>query len=121
VCRTGRGIFVNSKARCEESRHEVGVVLVGDSGHDDASRIDAREQTEVGRTGSDRAFVFDDHHVVVDIPAHPERRDTQRLDEPILPLKRGDNVLRFAVSEDFGGWAITAQLPDSAGIEVLDR
>jgi len=43
------------------------------------------------------------------------------FDELILPLKRGDNVLRFAVSEDFGGWAITAQLPDSAGIEVLDR
>jgi hypothetical protein len=33
------------------------------------------------------------------------------FDELILPLKRGDNALWFAVSEDFGGWAVTAQLP----------
>jgi hypothetical protein len=33
------------------------------------------------------------------------------FDELILPLKRGDNELWFAVSEDFGGWAVTAALP----------
>lgn len=43
------------------------------------------------------------------------------FDELILPLERGDNRLRFAVSEDFGGWGIAAQLPDSSGIEVLAR
>ena len=34
------------------------------------------------------------------------------FDELVLPLNRGDNDLRFAVSEDFGGWAITAQILD---------
>jgi hypothetical protein len=29
----------------------------------------------------------------------------------ILPLKRGDNELWFAVSERYGGWAVVAQLP----------
>jgi len=33
------------------------------------------------------------------------------FDELILPLKRGDNELWFAVSERFGGWAVVAQLP----------
>jgi hypothetical protein len=33
------------------------------------------------------------------------------FDELILPLKRGDNELWFAVSENFGGWAVVAQLP----------
>ncbi len=35
-----------------------------------------------------------------------------------LPLKRGRNELWFAVSETFGGWAITADLPDRDGITV---
>jgi len=33
------------------------------------------------------------------------------FDELVLPLKRGDNELWFAVSEDFGGWAVAAALP----------
>jgi hypothetical protein len=33
------------------------------------------------------------------------------FDELILPLKRGDNELWFAVSENYGGWAVVAQLP----------
>lgn len=33
-------------------------------------------------------------------------------DEVILPLRAGDNELWFAVSESFGGWGVTAQLPD---------
>lgn len=33
------------------------------------------------------------------------------FDELILPLAAGDNQVWFAVSEDFGGWAVTAQLP----------
>jgi hypothetical protein len=46
-----------------------------------------------------------------------QRRDFKFLgtvglfDELILPLKRGDNELWFAVSENFGGWAVVAQLP----------
>jgi hypothetical protein len=40
------------------------------------------------------------------------------FDELALPLKRGRNELWFAVSETFGGWAITADLPDRDGISV---
>ena len=40
------------------------------------------------------------------------------FDEVALPLKRGTNELWFAVSETFGGWAITADLPDRNGITV---
>lgn len=40
------------------------------------------------------------------------------FDELALPLKRGPNELWFAVSETFGGWAITAALPDREGITV---
>jgi hypothetical protein len=40
------------------------------------------------------------------------------FDELVLPLKRGRNELWFAVSETFGGWAITADLADHDGITV---
>jgi hypothetical protein len=40
------------------------------------------------------------------------------FDELTLPLQRGRNELWFAVSETFGGWAITAELPDRDGITV---
>jgi hypothetical protein len=40
------------------------------------------------------------------------------FDELALPLKRGPNELWFAVSETFGGWAITADLPDRDGISI---
>jgi hypothetical protein len=32
------------------------------------------------------------------------------FDELVLPLRAGDNELRFAVSEDLGGWAVIAQV-----------
>jgi hypothetical protein len=40
------------------------------------------------------------------------------FDELALPLKSGPNDLCFVVSETFGGWAITADLPDRDGIAV---
>jgi len=40
------------------------------------------------------------------------------FDELALPLRRGPNELWFAVSETFAGWAVTAELPDRAGIAV---
>ena len=40
------------------------------------------------------------------------------FDELALPLERGPNDLWFAVSETFGGWAITADLPDRDGITI---
>ena len=33
------------------------------------------------------------------------------FDELALPLRRGPNELWFAVSETFGGWAVTADVP----------
>jgi hypothetical protein len=41
-------------------------------------------------------------------------------DEVILPLRAGDNELWFAVSESFGGWGVTMQLPDG-GARVVER
>jgi hypothetical protein len=38
--------------------------------------------------------------------------------ELALPLRSGANELWFAVSETFGGWAITADLPDRTGVRV---
>jgi hypothetical protein len=40
------------------------------------------------------------------------------FDELTLPLRRGPNELWFAVSETFGGWAITADVPDRTGVKV---
>jgi len=39
----------------------------------------------------------------------------------ILPLEKGDNELRFAVSEGFGGWGVTAQLVAGDGVTVVAR
>jgi hypothetical protein len=38
------------------------------------------------------------------------------FDELYLPLKKGENELIFAVSEDFGGWGIKALFEDPVGI-----
>lgn len=35
-----------------------------------------------------------------------------------LDLKKGDNTLLFAVSEDFGGWLITGKFDDDTGVRV---
>jgi hypothetical protein len=40
------------------------------------------------------------------------------FDELTLPLRSGANELWFAVSETFGGWAITADLPNRTGVRV---
>ena len=40
------------------------------------------------------------------------------FDELALPLRKGPNELWFAVSETFGGWAITADLPERDGITL---
>lgn len=40
------------------------------------------------------------------------------FDELALPLRSGPNELWFAVSETFGGWAITADVPDRTGVGV---
>jgi len=43
------------------------------------------------------------------------------FDSVYLPLKRGSNEIWFAVSENFGGWGILAQLENTNGIRVLNR
>jgi hypothetical protein len=40
------------------------------------------------------------------------------FDEVYLPLKPGKNELWMAVSEDFGGWGVKAQLEEPEGLEV---
>jgi len=41
------------------------------------------------------------------------------FDELVLPLDRGDHEIRFAVSEDFGGWAVLLQLPETNAVRVV--
>ncbi len=40
------------------------------------------------------------------------------FDSIYLNLKKGDNTLLMAVSEDFGGWLITGRFADSKGLKV---
>jgi len=40
------------------------------------------------------------------------------FDELYLPLKKGDNELLLAVTENFGGWGIKALVEDMAGISL---
>ena len=40
------------------------------------------------------------------------------FDELVLPLVRGDNEVRFAVSENFGGWAVAAQLVENPDVGI---
>lgn len=40
------------------------------------------------------------------------------FDELYLPLKKGDNELWMAVTENFGGWGIKAQFDDMQGIKI---
>jgi hypothetical protein len=42
------------------------------------------------------------------------------FDELYLPLKKGDNELWFAVSENFGGWGIKAMFDDMSGIKFKE-
>ncbi len=42
------------------------------------------------------------------------------FDELFLPLRAGENRLWLAVSEDFGGWGVTMQIPDVEGIEISE-
>ena len=40
------------------------------------------------------------------------------FDSVYLDLKKGENTLLFAVSENFGGWGITGRMADDAGVKI---
>jgi hypothetical protein len=42
------------------------------------------------------------------------------FDELYLPLKKGDNELWFAVTENFGGWGVKAMFDDLSGIRIKE-
>ncbi|HEY2855013.1 MAG TPA: hypothetical protein VGJ18_19300 [Gemmatimonadaceae bacterium] len=73
---------------------------------------------------SDRVRVFLNGRLLYSGNAGFGTRDPEFLgivglfDELALPLRQGRNELWFAVSETFGGWAVTADLPDRHGITV---
>jgi hypothetical protein len=74
---------------------------------------------------SDRAVVFLNGRPLYRGNASFQTRDYRFLgtvglyDELILPLHAGDNQVWIAVSEDFGGWGVTMQLPDPDRPEVI--
>lgn len=39
----------------------------------------------------------------------------------VLPPQAGENQLWLAMSEDFGGWGVTALVPDTTGAEVTEN
>ncbi|WP_299113414.1 hypothetical protein [uncultured Winogradskyella sp.] len=43
------------------------------------------------------------------------------FDGVYLNLKKGENVLLMAVSEDFGGWLITGKFKDSSGLTINNK
>ena len=73
---------------------------------------------------SDRVRVFLNGRLLYTGNAGFGTRDPEFLgivglfDELALPLRRGPNELWFAVSETFGGWAVTADVPDRTGVTV---
>ena len=84
-----------------------------------ATTISAKKATDmrVQFGFSDRVVVFLDGRPVYRGRDNFTSRDYRFLgtvglwDEVILHLDRGEHQLWFAVSEDFGGWAIAAALP----------
>lgn len=43
------------------------------------------------------------------------------FDSIYLKLKKGENTLLLAVSEDFGGWLVTGRFADEKGIKILSK
>ena len=112
-----RGIANLARLSAHDSSHNTVVAAV---------TLDARRATTVRmRFGfSDRVRVFLNGKLLYAGNDGFGTRDADFLgtvglfDELELPLRRGRNELWFAVSETFGGWAITADLPDRSGIRV---
>ncbi len=73
---------------------------------------------------SDRVKVFVNDKLVYGGQNNYMSRDYRYLgtiglfDELYLPLKKGTNEIRFAVSESFGGWGITAKFDNLEGINL---
>lgn len=84
-----------------------------------------RQQTKTVRFGfSDGVKVYLEGRLLYSGDNSYRSRDYRYLgtigyfDEVILPLRKGNNELWFAVSESFGGWGLQAVLNDSVGISV---
>lgn len=84
-----------------------------------------REQVKKIRFGfSDRVRVYFNDRLLYGGADVYQSRDYRFLgtiglfDELYLPLRRGDNELWLAVTEDFGGWGVTAHFEEMEGIKV---
>ncbi len=87
--------------------------------------VSESEQVKLLKFGfSDRAKVYLNNQLVYGGDNTYRSRDYRFLgtlgyfDELYLPLKKGNNELWIAVSENFGGWGIQAKFADMAGILV---
>ena len=71
---------------------------------------------------SDRIKVYCNNHLIYGGSNDYQSRDYRYLgtigyfDAVYLPLKKGENELWLAVSENFGGWGIMAKIEDMSGI-----
>lgn len=102
--------------------------------HDDLNTIFARvtiqsesEQVKKIRFGfSDEVKVYFDDRLIYGGSDIYQSRDHRFLgtvglfDELYLPLKKGDNELWLAVTENFGGWGVRAQIENMDGIKIKE-
>ncbi|MEZ5424846.1 MAG: hypothetical protein R2747_01155 [Pyrinomonadaceae bacterium] len=84
-----------------------------------------KEQIKKFKFGfSDRAKVYFNDRLIYGGDNFYMSRDPRFLgtiglfDELYLPLKKGDNELWIAVSEEFGGWGVMGFFEDPAGVEI---
>ena len=85
----------------------------------------SQKQTKALQIGfSDRAHVFFNGQLMFSGNDSFRTRDYRYLgtigyhDTVYLPLKKGENELWIAVSENFGGWAIQGRWMDLDGLEL---
>ena len=84
-----------------------------------------REQTRLFEFGySDRVVVILNGKPIYKGTNRFQSRDYRYLgtlglfDGIYLNLKRGENTLLLAISEDFGGWLVTGKFPDPNGLKI---
>ena len=86
-----------------------------------------REQVKKIRFGfSDEVKVYFDDRLIYGGSDIYQSRDHRFLgtiglfDELYLPLKKGDNELWLAITENFGGWGVRAQIENMDGIKIKE-
>lgn len=122
----GRTIEVEEGTACNIARQQV--LYGGEPGNTVFAKITInsdRDQIKLFEFGySDRVVAVLNNRAIYRGTNKWRSRDYRYLgtiglfDAIYLDLKKGENTLLLAVSEDFGGWLVTGRLENEEGIEV---